>query len=75
MYIVRCAQLRATLATPLYMVGGKERKYGLAIPCARATRGRGLPSLNARTMGTSQVATLIMERQMEIASVKLPSEA
>ncbi len=26
MYIVRCAQLRATLATPLYMVGGKERE-------------------------------------------------
>ena len=39
--------------SPLINMGdGRIEKTGLAIPCARATRGRGLPSLNARTMGT-----------------------
>ena len=32
-----------------------ERQGRLAIPCARATRGRGLPSLDARTSGNRQV--------------------
>ena len=27
----------------------EKKKVGLAVPCARATRGRGLPSLDART--------------------------
>jgi hypothetical protein len=39
----------------------RERDGGLAIPCARATRGRGLPSLDARTMGKHQAAPLILK--------------
>ena len=38
-------------------VEGRERKGGLAIPCARATRGRGLPSLDAPTLGTRQATS------------------
>ena len=51
--LVRCAQLRAPSATPSNTSEeGKERKGGLAIPQrAHATRGRGLPSLDARTSG------------------------
>ena len=56
-YIVQCAQLRATLATPLNNMWGEEEKTGLAILCARATCGRGLPSFDARTMGTHQAAS------------------
>jgi len=38
-------------------VEGEERKKGsLAIPCARATRGLGRPSLDARTLGNRQAA-------------------
>src|SRR6185503_15166352 len=35
---------------------GRERKGGLAIPCARATRGLRRPSLDARTTGKCQTA-------------------
>jgi hypothetical protein len=35
----------------------KGKEGVLAIPCARATRGRRLPSLDARTMGNRQAAT------------------
>ncbi len=43
---------------PLPSILGKgiEEEKGLTIPCARATRGRGLPSLDARTMGKRQAA-------------------
>ena len=33
--------------------------------CARATRGRGLPSLDARTLGTRQAAASILEKKDE----------
>ena len=52
MYIVRCAQLRATLATPLYMVGGKERecRSGDSL-CSRNARSQ---TPLARANGTSR---------------------
>ena len=40
---------------------GRESRAGLPIPCARATRDRGLPSLDARTVGTRQAAPPIPE--------------
>ncbi len=40
---------------------GEERKGSLAIPCARATRGHRLPSLDARTVGTRQAPTPMPE--------------
>jgi hypothetical protein len=53
------------LATPPLNTGrsieGRERKEGLAIPCARATRGRRLPSLDARTLGNRQATPPIPE--------------
>jgi|CXWL01.1.fsa_nt_gi hypothetical protein len=57
--------------SPLRWREGRNKKTGLAIPSARATRGRGLPSLDARTMETRQAAPLIMEGKMEIAFGKL----
>ena len=33
-----------------------KKQGSLVIPCARATRGRGLPSLDARTTGINQTA-------------------
>ena len=36
--------------------GIEEKKKGLAIPCARATRGLRRPSLDARTMGKRQAS-------------------
>ena len=50
--LVRCAQSRAASATPLGGEVGKNDKKrwdGLMIFCARGTRGRGLPSLDARS--------------------------
>jgi len=45
---------------PLQILGRgierREKKYGLMIPFARATRGLRRPSLNARTMGKRQAA-------------------
>jgi len=41
--------------SPLKWWEERKEKAGLAIPCARATRGRGLPSLDARTMGIHRV--------------------
>ncbi|MEP6891109.1 MAG: hypothetical protein ABI955_10505, partial [Nitrospirota bacterium] len=51
--LVRCAQSRATLATPLPIQWDRtgKKKSGLAIPRARATRGLQRPSLNAHTLG------------------------
>ncbi|MDP3596154.1 MAG: hypothetical protein Q8S75_04070 [Nitrospirota bacterium] len=40
---------KATLAAPLNNMWRGKKKTGLAIPYARSTRGRGLPSLDART--------------------------
>jgi len=37
-----------------YCLETKSARSNLVIPCARATRGRGLPSLDARTMGINQ---------------------
>ena len=37
----------------------------LVIPCARATRGRGLPSLDARTTGTNQA--VLAEDENEVS--------
>ena len=47
--------VKGSLARSLQYWGrGIEEERGLAIPCARATRGRRLPSLEARTMGKRQ---------------------
>jgi hypothetical protein len=49
--------VKGSLAHSLQYWGrGIEEERGLAIPCARATRGRGLPSLDARTVGNRQAA-------------------
>ena len=47
-------------------IEGRER--GLAIPCAHATRGRGLPSLDARTLGNRQAAPPPHGGQIDIVS-------
>src|SRR6266571_5256986 len=58
--VPQCAQSR-TIWPPPPMGDGKREGRGkqgrLAIPCARATRGRGLPSLDARTLGKRQAAS------------------
>jgi hypothetical protein len=47
---------------------------GLAIPCARTTRGRGLPSLDARTMGKRQAApSNAKKREKSYGSIQLPT--
>ena len=46
-----------------YWGRGIEEERGLAIPCARATRGRGLPSLDARTLGNRQAPLTIKEME------------
>jgi hypothetical protein len=47
--LVRCAQSRATLTTPLSRCLEPRRGWSLMISCARATRGLRRPSLDARS--------------------------
>ena len=55
------------MATSLNNMWGEEEKTGLAIPYARATRGRRLLSLDARTMGTRQAAPPIRQKRKKTA--------
>jgi hypothetical protein len=60
--------VEGNLGLPLPILGkeeDKEKEHGLTIPCARATRGHGLPSLDARMLGNRQAALLIITGKRE----------